>query len=105
MCFQRKRGLDEASIDVRREHVIDNGRLDMLILVEEQPILLIENKVPSMGRHRANTALLREYQENHYPGHRCQFIFLTREPSKASSPYFQNLTYRATAYHPALGNV
>ncbi len=84
--------LDEVKIS-REFTLADSSRIDLLIIIGEELVLGIENKIfASEGSQQ--TQKYERMIRAAFPDHQCWYIFLTPEKTAASSEAFYPLSYR-----------
>ncbi|MCD4672023.1 MAG: PD-(D/E)XK nuclease family protein [Anaerolineaceae bacterium] len=90
--FDQKVELDADVVEVHREFQIDANRIDFVIELDEETLLVIENKIYA-SESPGQTQNYYKSISCHYPKHVCYFIFLTPNGATASSEKFKPLSY------------
>lgn len=91
--FHQDVELDADTIRVYREYQLNNQRLDVMVEMNDEPLLVIENKLYSPEGDRQTRSYYSAVTEA-YPDAKPFFIYLTINGSKASSEKFHPLSYK-----------
>lgn len=89
--------LDFDDVKIERERSLkeglEEGRIDLLIQIDEKVVLGIENKIFA-SEGKSQTHYYERAIHKEFPNHRHYFIYLSRDKHKASSKEFRPISYR-----------
>jgi hypothetical protein len=91
-CVPNGIELDLNSVEVIREYTTSDGRIDLLVRIDDSMVLGIENKIFSRESSHQTMRYERDIHKE-FPDCDCYFIFLTPYKSKASAKDFIPVSY------------